>query len=87
MVVRCEAGAIPLNQGQYTLRVVIASAGGQPIEVYENFGMLHVLPADVFEVGLFPSQGQGLIYWKSEWSREEVEEQVALGARSDEQGA
>ena len=68
--VRCEAGTLPLNQGQYTIRVVLGDQSGRPIETHDGLGVLNVMPADVFGNGLILAGNQGIFYWKSDWSLE-----------------
>jgi len=68
--VRCYAGILPLNQGQYNIRVILAGQPGSAIEVHEGLGVLHVLPADVFGNGSILSGQQGLIYWNSAWGED-----------------
>jgi len=68
--VRCDVGKLPLNQGQYTIRVVLGDGSPNAIEVHEGIGVLHVLPADVFGNGLILAGNQGFFYWKSDWSLE-----------------
>ncbi len=70
MKARCDAGILPLNQGQYNIRIVLAGQPGSAIEVHEGLGVLQVLPADVFGNGSILSGQQGLIYWKSAWSED-----------------
>jgi lipopolysaccharide transport system ATP-binding protein len=68
--VRCDAGTLPLNQGQYTIRVVLGDGSPNAIEVHEGLGVLNVLPADVFGNSSILSGNQGIFYWKSDWSFE-----------------
>src|SRR5208337_3685091 len=37
--VRCDAGLLPLNQGQYSIRVVLGDQAGRAIEVHEGLGV------------------------------------------------
>jgi lipopolysaccharide transport system ATP-binding protein len=68
--VRCDLGEIPLNQGQYTIRVNLEERPGVAIEIHESLGMFHFLPADVFGNGEILHVGQGFFHWKSEWSQD-----------------
>ena len=68
--VRCDAGVLPLNQGQYTIRVVLGDQAGRAIENHEGLGELNVMPADIFGNGLILTGNQGIFFWKSEWSLE-----------------
>jgi lipopolysaccharide transport system ATP-binding protein len=68
--VRCDAGILPLNQGQYTIRVVLGDQSGRAMENHEGLGMLNVMPADVFGNGLILAGNQGIFYWNSDWSLE-----------------
>jgi hypothetical protein len=68
--VRCDTGILPLNQGQYTIRVILGDRSGNAVEVHEGLGVLHVLPADVFGNGLILSGQQGYFYWRSDWALE-----------------
>ncbi len=68
--VRCDTGILPLNQGQYSIRVVLGDQAGRAIEVHEGLGVLHVMPADVFGNGSILLANQGLFFWRSDWSLE-----------------
>jgi homopolymeric O-antigen transport system ATP-binding protein len=72
--IRCDAGMLPLNQGQYTIRVVVGDRSGSALEIHEGLGVLHVLPVDVFGNGLILTGNQGFFYWKSEWSLDDLSE-------------
>jgi lipopolysaccharide transport system ATP-binding protein len=68
--IRCDVGNLPLNHGQYAIRVALAESSGSLIEVHESLGMLHVLPTDVFSNGVILGGHQGFFYWMSDWSLE-----------------
>jgi lipopolysaccharide transport system ATP-binding protein len=72
--VRCDLGEIPLNQGQYTIRVTLAERPGIVMELHENLGVLHFLPADVFGNGEILHPNQGVFHWGSDWSQEDTEQ-------------
>lgn len=77
--VMCDTKRLPLNQGQYLIRVVLAEASSTPIENYEALGRLDVAPADVFGAGPMLSQQQGFFHWKAQWM---TEEPVQVAART-----
>ena len=67
--VRCDLGCIPLNQGQFTIRVTLSERPEVASELHESLGLLHVLPVDVLGTGAILSASQGFFLWKSEWSQ------------------
>ena len=73
-VVRCNLGEIPLNQGQYQVRVTIADGYGHPLEVHESLGLIHVVPADVLGHGSILTASQGFFVWRSDWSQQDSEQ-------------
>ncbi len=68
--IRCDTGILPLNQGQYTIRVVLGDQAGRAIEIHEGLGVFNVMPADVFGNGLILTGNQGIFFWRSDWSLE-----------------
>jgi lipopolysaccharide transport system ATP-binding protein len=67
VVVTCDAGRLPLNQGQYAIRLNVALREGRLLESHERLAILHVVPADVHGSGAIPNVQQGLVYWNSSW--------------------
>ena len=69
-VIRCDLGQIPLNQGQYTIRVVLGNGSAHVIEIHQTLGVLQVLQADIFGTGMLLSASQGFFFWRSDWRTE-----------------
>jgi len=69
-VIRCDLGQIPLNQGQYTIRVVLGNGSAHIIEIHQTLGVLQVLQADIFGTGMLLSGSQGFFFWRSDWRTE-----------------
>jgi hypothetical protein len=44
------------------------------MELHENLGVLHFLPADVFGNGEILHPNQGVFHWGSDWSQEDTEQ-------------
>jgi lipopolysaccharide transport system ATP-binding protein len=77
----CSLGSVPLNHGQYTIRINVIDRPDAILESHERLGVLQVVPADVFGNGPMLAGQQGFFYWKSEWTQEDV---PANGFRNDE---
>lgn len=78
--IQCDAGYLPLNQGQYAIRVTLSNGPGQGIEIHEALALLHVLQADVFGNCMLLSERQGFFYWKTRWRHEPIGEYANVAA-------
>jgi lipopolysaccharide transport system ATP-binding protein len=68
-IIYCSPGALPLNQGRYYVKMVLADSSGD-LEVYEQACKFEITIEDVFGSGHVPSRNQGLIYWSAKWEFE-----------------
>jgi hypothetical protein len=68
VVVTCDLGHVPLNQGEYAIRIFLGDRSDSQIEVHENLGALHVLPVDVFGSGVPLTRNHGFFFWKADWT-------------------
>jgi len=71
-VIRCDLGQIPLNQGQYTIRVFLGNGSAHIIEIHQSLGVLQVLQADIFGNGMLLHGSHGFFFWRSDWRTEHL---------------
>ena len=62
----CSPGKLPLNQGQYSLKICVAESS-RDVESIEEALAFAVIPSDVFGNGRLPNSRQGQIYWQADW--------------------
>ena len=72
--ISCNLGALPLNAGNYYLKVVLADQGGDSIDQREIALRFRVEPMDVLGTGKLPAPTQGVVVWPSNWELQERRE-------------
>jgi lipopolysaccharide transport system ATP-binding protein len=64
--ITCDVDSLPLVPSTYFIDLVLASRGAT-VERVERAGKLEVVFADVFETGVLPHSGQGILILPAQW--------------------
>ncbi|MEM7454869.1 MAG: ABC transporter ATP-binding protein [Planctomycetota bacterium] len=65
----CDLGEVPLNAGNYQIKIAITDENGSPVDQREIGAVLRVEPMDILSTGRLPSSTQGMIIWQSTWEK------------------